>query len=106
MSGGREDRRRAVRIGYQVTYYVADSLGDHIPPVAKFREVRGHDLSPIGISFYAETAPKSEDLVLMFKGKDSQSYMSAKVVYHRRCMVDGERCFMVGCEFVRRLGDD
>jgi hypothetical protein len=105
MSDRPEDRRSAVRMKYDVSYWAADSDGEGIPPPSQFRQVRGCDLSPIGISFYAEVAATSEHVVLMFRGQKHQSYMLARVVHQKSCLVEGQRRHLVGCRFVRGLPD-
>lgn len=88
---------------YEVTYWVADCDGERMPPRGKFRQVRGCDLSPIGISFYCDAPPKSETVVLMFKGQRNHSYMLARIVHRQPCLQEGTRRYLIGCQFTRSL---
>ena len=101
-----EERRSAVRMKYDVSYWVADSDGESIPLLPEFRRVRGCDLSPIGISFYSDSPPKSEQVALMFKGQKYHSYMLARVVHHKSCLLEGQRRYLIGCHFLRSLSPE
>jgi hypothetical protein len=91
---------------YDVGYWVSDCDGTNIPRRSAFQPVRGCDLSPIGISFYADAPPKSNQVALMFKGRKSEAYMLARVIHMDPCLLDGQRRYLVGCQFVRSLNPE
>lgn len=97
------DRRSAVRIKYDVSYRVANCDGGQVPRRGDFRQVRGCDLSPIGLSFYSDAPPKTDHLALMFKGQQDEAYMLARVIHQKPCLMDGQRRYLIGCEFLRAL---
>lgn len=74
-----------------------------LPDEAAFRDVRCHDLSAGGISFFCAEAPDSQMLVVQLaKGHDVR-YMIARVANIVAVGESAEAQFRVGCSFVERL---
>jgi hypothetical protein len=106
------ERRGAKRFPYPHIQQIAFFMGVKMPSQDAFHPVLCHDISQEGISFFYPTAPEAEQLVISLGSQGQESLVVARVRYHvpaqaaalfdPTAVVGGG--YLVGCEFLRRLG--
>jgi hypothetical protein len=101
-----DDRRTSKRMPYGCSGTVAAFLPPDIPPKEAFWMIRCRDLSRRGIAFYSPIKPSSPSLVVRLGSLDGADCLLACRVSH--CADVGTQAspqFLVGCEFLERLGE-
>ena len=101
----KEERRKKKRSPFPFKQNLAPMVGDQMPPVVDFREVRCHNLSPNGFAFWANEVPDYKRLVIAFGNGGSVIHVSAKIVHVTLFDESGSDMFLVGCNYTERLED-
>jgi PAS domain S-box-containing protein len=98
---GRE-RRTQPRKPYPYQQLIAPVLGRRLPSRSDFTPVTCHDISPGGFSFMSPTPPESGQYVVALGRGRRLTYVIAQVAHMTRLEQDGERKYLVGCNYVGR----
>lgn len=96
------DRRTQPRKPYPYQQMIAPMIGKRLPSRNEFAPVTCHDISPGGFSFMAQTPPESDEFVVALGCGATLTYVIAQVAHMRRFEQDGDRRFLVGCNYVGR----
>ena len=116
------DQRTAPRSPYRLTQRIARGYCWEVPPEDVWSDVLCHDLTQGGVSFFLDSQPAFERLVVMFRAAQP-IYIAAKVTHWRPVFVDAQgevievhtvpNCsvppddtegkVLVGCQFLRRF---
>ncbi len=96
------ERRGEPRTPYDCVQLVAPYDGVNMPTQAEFRRAHCRDLASGGFSFFAESPPEEERLIVAL-GSVPFSFFVAEVVRVKRADVDLTGTYLVGCRFVERL---
>jgi len=125
------ERRCKLRRAFRLTQWIAPGYSWEVPPESAWIEVRCHDLTQCGFSFFLDEKPTFERLVARF-GSAEPIYVAAWVNNWRPVLVDGlggiiepdtqsagavstgvvstgnrtERKILVGCQLLRRFADE
>ena len=94
----RVDRRRA----YPYVQILAPIVGDRLPSLNEFHEVRCRDISLRGFSFYYPDPPTHEKYVAAFGAHPNQIYLVCKVIHTSSAILDGKEMVLVGCNYLAR----
>ena len=97
------DRRNRSRQTYRILQWMAPCREGELPDPGSVRQVRCHDLSCGGISYYSKEPPLEKFLVFFLRAGERGMYVQARVA---NCMhvVEGQGpMFRIGCEFINRL---
>jgi hypothetical protein len=97
------DEGETERHTYSVLQWMGRCCGDRLPPPEDFEEVMCHDLSPKGISFYADDVQIGQSVVLAIGMEDVPMYVLAEVTSRRLVGDANDLTYLVGCRFRRRL---
>jgi PAS domain S-box-containing protein len=102
----REERRQKKRFPFPYKQSLAPLVDDQMPVATAFREVRCHNLSRDGFSFWSEEIPDYNGLLVTFGNGSSMIYVTAQVI-HVTPFDDADReLFLVGCRYQGRLDLD
>jgi hypothetical protein len=97
------NRRHRSRQNYRILQWMAPCREGEMPDPGSFRQVRCHDVSCGGISYYSKEPPLEKFLVFFLRIGERGIYVQARVA---NCMqvIDGQQTtFRIGCEFLTRL---
>jgi hypothetical protein len=112
------ERRHQARQPFSAVQRVAPGFGGEVPPPSAFIEVRCHDLTRTGFSFFMPRGTRFPRLVVALGCTSQTIYVEADVLHWREVTVndagqivtEGESnveptkpAVLVGCRFVRRL---
>jgi PAS domain S-box-containing protein len=100
-ASGRE-RRTQPRKPYPYQQLIAPMLARGLPDRNKFIPVTCHDISPGGFSFVALAPPESNEYVVALGHGGRLTYLIAQVAHMTRFEQDGERRYLIGCNYVGR----
>lgn len=96
------DRRSAERKPYPCMQRIGAFKGE-IPAWDNLQEVRCHDLSTTGFSFFTPTMPSRETIVAVFGSETENVVLLAQVRYVKRVAKGETNLYLVGCKFLRKL---
>jgi hypothetical protein len=99
--GPTTDRRASARKPYPLRHRIAVYHQGARPNNLSYHWVRCSDFSAGGFSYWSDSPPRGPDVVLDLTGRDKRGIMLAHVRNVRRV---GEARYLVGCQFVRRIG--
>jgi hypothetical protein len=126
---GPVERREGLRQPFLVVQRIAPGFHQEIPPDSAFMEIRCHDLTQSGFSFLLPQAPDFDRLVAALGRPPSVIHVAAEVLHCSEVRVypsgavegienwvspasaearqgqPSKRMVLVGCRFIRRLGD-
>ena len=91
--------RGSERFAFEQTIYVAPRLRGRPACRADFRPLLSRDISVSGFSYFAETRPRYDALVVAIDGLDGDRIFVAEVVH--ATLIDTH--YVVGCRFLERL---
>lgn len=97
------NRRTGDRSAYQCVQRIAPLVGDELPPLSEFKEVRCQDLSPGGFSFACDTPPDDEKYAVELGRAPVLIYVTARVVHVSEIRIDSRVQYLAGCRFTGRL---
>jgi PAS domain S-box-containing protein len=99
-----EDNRRSCdRVPFAHVVHIAPVIGRQLPPWNTFTPVRCKDLSQAGFSFFQPEPPVFSELVVVFGKKPKQCFIHGAIAHVTPVELNGNRLFVVGCEFKRRV---
>jgi hypothetical protein len=87
---------------YPYQQMIAPMVGKRLPAHNQFAPVTCHDISPGGFSFVAQTPPESDEFVVALGRGVALTYVIAQVAHMTRLEQDGERRYLIGCNYVGR----
>ncbi|MEX2175861.1 MAG: hypothetical protein WD872_15965 [Pirellulaceae bacterium] len=76
---------------------------DELPTADRLVEVRCHDISANGISFFWPNKPEFDRIVISIGGGDRLAFMAAQVCDHKAVYMHQEHNYIVCCRFLRRV---
>lgn len=98
----RFETRTGRRRPYQCAQLLAPLKGRTPPAQTDFQLVQCCDISPGGFSYYAETRPKSDQVVIAL-GLAPFAFFVAQIVRVQHPEESGDGRLLVGCKFLHRL---
>ncbi len=96
------DRRTQPRQLYPYQQRIAPMLGRRLPSRSMFIPVTCHDISPGGFSFVSPAPPESDQYVVALGRGRSLTYVIAQVAHMTRLEQDGDRRYLIGCNYIGR----
>ncbi|MEX0866303.1 MAG: GAF domain-containing protein [Pirellulales bacterium] len=97
------ERRSKLRVPFPRMQEIAPIIDGKLPDQSRFLEVRCHDISAGGFSFFLPNKPDFEELVVALGDGGQRKYFSARVLHVQAAELDGRRMKLVGCEYASRL---
>ncbi len=97
------DRRHRSRQNYRILQWMAPCREGELPDPGSFRQVRCHDVSCGGISYYSKEPPLEKFLVFFLRIGDRGVYVQARVANCMQVIEGKQTTFRIGCEFLNRL---
>jgi hypothetical protein len=98
-----ESLRSSPRKQYQVSQRIAPMHNDLPPQVDEYFNVECNDISQGGISFYLKRPPGCEQFAIVLGQKPMVTVLIGRVVYSKAVKHNGDRMYLVGCQFIDRL---
>jgi hypothetical protein len=98
-----EAMRSSPRKKFQCNQRIAPMHGDILPQTDEYINVECNDLSQGGISFYLRRAPGCDRFAIGLGQKPMLTVLVGRVAYSREVQHNGERMYLVGCQFIDRL---
>lgn len=96
------ERRGNQRKPFRCVQLLAAYDGVSLPHQTDYAPVTFHDLSPGGFSYVADLAPQTRRLIAAL-GRTPFKFFVADMVNQRRITHDGQRKWLIGCRFVKRI---
>lgn len=102
LTGQLNNRRQRERRDYRTLQWVAPCTEEGLPDRRSYRQVKCHDISRGGLSYFTDRPPLDEFLVVALGKGPETIYLKCKV---SNCVRVDERdgAFRIGCEFIERL---
>jgi hypothetical protein len=97
-----DERRRKPRYPFPHVQLVAPAAGTGLPNITAFTEMRCHDISENGFSYYAREMPSSSTVAVALGTCAPHIYMAARVAHFRRVQDGSVEQYIVGCQFTGR----
>jgi hypothetical protein len=97
------DRRNRSRQTYRILQWMAPCREGELPDPGTFRQVRCHDISCGGISYYSKEPPLEKFLVFFLRAGERGIYVQARVANCVHVIEGQQATFRIGCEFLTRL---
>jgi hypothetical protein len=97
------ERRTSDRWPYQEIQLLGPYGYWGLPKKHMFCEVRCHDLSQGGVSFFLPRPPVFEFAVIGLGKRPNISYLLIRVTHCREYYVDVKKLYLVGCRFLERV---
>ena len=97
------DRRGGDRSDYRCVQRIAPLIGEQVPPLSEFEEVKCQDLSPGGFSFVCDAPPTHEDFAVELGKPPVLIYVTARVLHISEVRMGPRVQFLAGCRFTGRL---
>jgi hypothetical protein len=95
--------RASPRRGYSYPQRVAPLFGSQMPSPERFFEVRCGDISGSGLSFFLDSQPEFDNVVIALGRPPEVIHVAARVVHVEPVLQSGARAFRVGCCFSHRV---
>lgn len=96
-----EIRRRYVCEQFMAPWSEEDGYLDNL----EFTPVRCHDISSSGISFVVTELPASNTLVISIGPHSAPILMAVRVAHSRSVYMYNQIGYLVGCQFIKRIGN-
>lgn len=96
------ERRNQPRKAYPYQQLIAPMIDRKLPDRGQYIPVTCHDISPGGFSFVALAPPESNEYVVALGRGGALTYLIAQVAHMTRFEQDGERRYLIGCNYVGR----
>jgi len=96
------ERRTRPRRSYPYRQKIAPITDGKLPNLDQFRSFQCHDIAAGGFSFICTAPPASDTLVVELGVPPKLSYLIAQIAHVTRTEKDGQRQFIVGCNYVGR----
>ena len=100
------DRRAGDRSAYRCVQRIAPLVGESVPPLCAFQEVKCQDLSPGGFSFLCDAPPDHEDYAVELGKAPVLIYVTARIMHISEVRNGSRVQFLAGCRFTGRLRDE
>lgn len=102
----RVQRRRSPRYSFEAVEWVAPVKDGKFPGLGDFLPIRCRDISKSGFSFWLDTPPDFEELIVRIQKGTSAVFVGAEVIHVTRHAAGATQEFLVGCRFTKRLSGD
>lgn len=100
--GPHGDRRRRPRRSYPYSQRIAPIIEGKLPGRDTFVEVQCNDIAAGGFSYVSPAPPASDMLVVALGAPPNLTYLTVQVAHVNRIKNNGQRMFLVGCNYVGR----
>lgn len=97
------NRRQSRRKNYPYLQLIGPVRGRQLPHANEYQEVRCRDISPSGFSYFTETPPDYQELVVALGAYPLQLYLTAQIIHVNRFLKEGQNMMLVGCEYTSRV---
>ena len=97
------DRRGGDRNAYRCVQRLAPLIGEQVPPLSEFKEVKCQDLSPGGFSFLCDSPPEYESYAVELGKAPVLIYVTARILHISEVRQGLRVQFLAGCRFTGRL---
>ena len=97
------ERRSRPRRPYPYHQLIAPVVAGTLPARKQFVHVRCHDIASGGFSFSSPTPPTVDSYVVALGNPPDLTYLMAQVVHVTRVEHDGQRSYLVGCNYTGRV---
>ena len=77
-----------------------------MPTPEEFRQVRCHDISTGGFSYFTPDLPDHDLIVAAFGLPPEFTYLSAQIRYAKRVAQGASAMFQIGCQFLGRIFEE
>ena len=98
-----DEYRTSPRHGYEHGQLVARMLNGRLPAPADFFEVDCRDLSAGGVSFYLDSPPDFDTLVVALGRRSALSHFAARVAHVAKVQHANRQQYLIGCQFTERV---
>ncbi|MGQ9506105.1 MAG: PilZ domain-containing protein [Thermogutta sp.] len=99
----RVQRRRSPRYSFEAVEWVAPVKGATFPSLGDFVPIRCRDISKSGFSFWLDTPPDFQELIVRIQKGTNAVFVKAEVIHVTRHTASDSHKFLVGCRFTERL---
>ena len=96
------EQRKGPREAYPVIQLAAPYADSRMPTEEMFREVRCHDISTGGISFFLPHPPDFEYAVVGLGTPPEVTYLTVRVMHHSP-YAGATKGYLIGCRFLGRV---
>jgi PAS domain S-box-containing protein len=96
------ERRKRRRRAYPYAQLIGPVIDGELPDPSDFQEVTCHDIAAGGFSYFSSTPPHYDKLVVALGIAPRVSHLMAQVAHITRIEENGQRLFLVGCNYVGR----
>jgi hypothetical protein len=100
--GSDAERRTSERRPYPAIQWLAPYGAWGLPTMDMFREIRCHDLSQGGVSFFLPRPPQFHFAVIGLGKQPDITYLLVRILYSKE-YTGGRKEYLVGCCFVQRV---
>lgn len=97
------EKRSSPRREYNYMQRIAPLIDNHIPGEDEFHNVACCDISAGGFSYYLETPPHYDELVISLGTPPNDRKVIAKVVRIVKKDLNGQTMHQIGCQFIGRM---
>jgi hypothetical protein len=104
--GHSSERRGRQRRPYPYYQFVAPFRDSQMPPPEAFQQVRCHDISTGGFSYFTPHLPDHDVIVAAFGTAPDFTYLTAQIRYAKRVTQGARAMFQIGCQFLGRIDDE
>jgi hypothetical protein len=104
--GRSSERRGRQRQPYPCYQYVAPFRDSRMPSPEEFQQVRCHDISTGGFSYFTAELPDHDRIVAAFGTAPAFTYLTAEIHYAKRVAQGTNAMFQIGCQFLGRISGD
>ncbi len=97
------DHRTSPRSAFRFVQEIGPVVDGKLPSSERFFEVECCDVSGGGFSFYLDTPPPFETLIVRLGNTSQETFVSARIAHVRQMVRQGETAYMIGCQFTGRI---
>ncbi len=101
--GDGPEQRSSLRSAFRFVQEIGPVVDGMLPSRDRFFEVECCDLSAGGFSFYLNTLPPFETLVVRLGNTNHETFVNAQIAHVREMEHQGQATYMVGCQFIGRV---
>jgi len=98
-AGKKAQRRGQPRRAYPYRQKIAPIIGGQLPAKDEFKELQCRDIGAGGFSFYSNSPPESDELVVALGSPPQLTYLTAEIAHLERVSQDGKKMYLIGCAY-------
>ena len=97
------DRRSQPRRPFPANQFIAPYLEGKLPTKEMFQQVRCHEISSGGVSFFLPQPPEFDSLIVALGTPPKMTCLASRIVHTCASNADGGSMYLVGCRFLGRV---